>query len=105
MRSLLGSRRERTMGRVARLSEFPNVMRRNREARRRLLTRGERIIGWSFAFLPPLIVFAGVVVLANGTGNGLGIALLVVGLLLMLVPISPILRARVRRREERARKE
>jgi hypothetical protein len=35
----------------------------------------------------------------------LGDALLVVGLLLMLVPISPILRARVRRREERSREE
>jgi uncharacterized protein (DUF58 family) len=52
-----------------------------------------------------MLVFAGVVVLANGAGKGVGIALLVVGLLLMLVPISPILRARVRRREERAREE
>jgi uncharacterized protein (DUF58 family) len=52
-----------------------------------------------------VLVFAGVVVLANGTGKGLGIALLVVWLLLMLVPISPILRARVRRREEGARGE
>jgi len=56
-------------------------------------------------FLPPMLVFVGVVVLAIGAEKGLGIALLVVGLLLMLVPISPILRARVRRREERARKE
>jgi hypothetical protein len=90
---------------VTRLNEVRSVMRRNREARRRLLTRGERMIGWGFAFLPPLLVFVGVVVLANGAGKGLGIALLVVGLLLMLVPISPILRARVRRREERPRKE
>jgi len=52
-----------------------------------------------------MLVFVGVVVLAIGAEKGLGIALLVVGLLLMLVPISPILRARVRRREERARKE
>ena len=80
-------------------------MRRNREARRRLLTREERMNGWGFAFLPPMLVFVGVVVLAIGAEKGLGIALLVVGLLLMLVPISPILRARVRRREERARKE
>jgi hypothetical protein len=93
------------MGGVGRLSEVKGVMRRNREARRRVLTRGERLIGWSFAFLPPLLLFVGVVVLANGAEKGLGIALLVVGLLLMLVPISPILRARVRRREERARKE
>jgi hypothetical protein len=92
-------------GTVSRLNEVRGVMRRNREDRRRLLTRGERIVGWSFAFLPPLLVFVGVVVLANGAGKGLGIALLVVGLLLMLVPVSPILRARVRRREERARKE
>ena len=56
-------------------------------------------------FLPPMLVFVGVVVLAIGAEKGLGIALLVVGLLLMLVPISPIRRARVRRREERARKE
>jgi hypothetical protein len=80
-------------------------MRHNREARRRVLTRGERVVGWSFAFLPPMLVFIGVVVLANGAVKGLGIALLVVGLLLALVPISPILRARVRGREERARRE
>ena len=90
---------------VNRLNEVRSVMRRNREARRRLLTRGERIIGWGFAFLPPMLVFIGVVVLANGAGKGLGIVLLVVGLLLTTVPITPMLRARVRRREERAPKE
>jgi hypothetical protein len=34
--------------------------------------------------------------------HGVGIALLVIGLLAMAVPISPILRARVRRREAQA---
>jgi hypothetical protein len=92
------------MSSVTRLNDVRSVMRRNREARRQLLTRGERIVGWGFSFLPPMLVFVGVVVLANGAGKGLGIALLVVGLLLMLVPISPILRARVRRREERGRR-
>jgi len=90
---------------VNRLNEVRSVMRRNREARRRLLTRGERIIGWGFAFLPQMLVFIGVVVLANGAGKGLGIVLLVVGLLLTTVPITPMLRARVRRREERAPKQ
>ena len=38
----------------------------------------------------------------SGATHGVGIALLVIGLLAMAVPISPLLRARVRRREAQA---
>jgi len=51
-----------------------------------------------------LLAPVGVVLLIVGSGvaHGVGIALLVVGLFAMAVPISPLLRARVRRREARA---
>jgi hypothetical protein len=51
-----------------------------------------------------LLAPVGVVLLIVGSGaaHGVGIALLVLGLLAMAVPISPLLRARVRRREARA---
>lgn len=47
--------------------------------------------------LVSLLAPAGVVLLDNGAARGVGIALLVLALLGMAVPISPFLRARVRR--------
>lgn len=69
--------------------------------RRRLRTRGERIVVWSYTVIVSLFAPAGVVLLMWGSGaaRSVGIALLVVGLVVMAVPISPFLRARVRRRE------
>jgi Zn-dependent protease with chaperone function len=51
-----------------------------------------------------LAIVYGVVLLLFGSGatHGIGIALLAIGLLAMAVPISPFLRARVRRREAQA---
>lgn len=65
------------------------------------LTRGERVFAWSYTLLVSLLAPVGVVLLITGSGaaHGVGIALLVLGLLAMAVPISPFLRARVRRRE------
>src|SRR5438105_3239401 len=75
-------------------------MRRNRDARRELLTSGERAVGWLLAFLPTLLTVGGLALLisAHGAARGVGIGLLI----LMAVPVSPLLRARVRRREARA---
>ncbi len=75
-------------------------MKRRREERRRLLTRGERAFAWSLTFAPSLLVLGGISLLVwgKGAGHGVGIALLIVALLLMAVPISPFLQARVRRR-------
>jgi hypothetical protein len=89
---------------VARLSDLRSNLARQREERRRLLTRGERIFGWSFSVLPPLVVLGAVLLLLAGTGpvRDVGIGLLVLALLAMVVPVSPVLRARVRRREARA---
>ena len=91
-------------GRVMRLSEIRSGLRRGREERRRLLTRGERVFARSYTFLVSLLAPFGVVLLIWGSGaaHDVGIALLVVALFAMAVPISPFLRARVRRRESRA---
>jgi hypothetical protein len=79
-------------------------LRRGREERRRLLTRGERVFAWGYTLLASLLVPVGVVLLIVGSGaaHSVGVALLVVGLFAMAVPISPFLRLRVRRREDRA---
>jgi hypothetical protein len=83
------------------LTEIRSNLRRGREERRKLLTRPERVVAWAFAFLPGLLVLVGVVLLVGGDGGMrvVGIVLLVLALLAMTAPISPILRARVRRRE------
>jgi hypothetical protein len=90
--------------RVMSPSDVRSGLRRGREERRRLLTRGERVFAWSYTLLVSLLAPVGVVLLIAGSGaaHGVGIALLVLGLLAMAVPISPLLRARVRRREARA---
>ena len=54
-----------------------DAMRRNREARRELLTRGEGTVGWLLAFLPTILVVGGIALLISGQGaaeHGLGIA-------------------------------
>lgn len=84
---------------VVRLGDIRSGLRQGREERRRLLTRGERVFAWSYTMLVSLLAPAGVVLLVfdNGAARGVGIALLVLALLGMAVPISPFLRARVRR--------
>jgi hypothetical protein len=76
-------------------------MRRHREERRTLLTRGERIVGWSLTFSPSVFFLGGIALLLWGGGGTrtLGITLLILALLVMAVPVSPFLRARLRRRE------
>jgi hypothetical protein len=80
-------------------------MRRSRKARRELLTRGERVAAWTMVFMGVFLAPAGVIILLSG-GSGLhvvGIVLLVLALVVMAVPISPILQARVRRRQRAPR--
>lgn len=81
------------------------TMRRNREARRELLTRGERAVGWLLAFLPTILLVGAIALLISGHGaaaHALGIALLILTLVVAAVPISPLLSARVRRRPAQA---
>jgi membrane protein YdbS with pleckstrin-like domain len=82
------------------------TLRRVREALREQLTLGERILAWTVTFLPfALLLVVGVVVLdsgAHGAGHTLGLTALIAAAGIMAVLISPVLRARVRRREERA---
>jgi hypothetical protein len=87
------------------LGHFRAAMRRGREERRKLLTRGERVFAWTMIVVSAVAAPAGVIILLSG-GPGsrpIGIMLLVLALVVMAIPISPILRARVRRRERRAK--
>jgi hypothetical protein len=76
-------------------------MRRRRRVRRELLTLGERVVVWTMLFLGSTLAPAGVIILlsAGSSLRPVGIALLVLALVVMAVPISPILQARVRRRQ------
>ena len=91
------------MGHWENVQNLPRNMKRNREARRKLLTRGERVFLMSSTLLSSLLAPAAVVLLLFGGGSVriIGIVLLLVALLLMAVPITPFMRARVRRREAR----
>lgn len=90
---------------LLRPKNFTRLMRRNREERGKLLTRRERMLGMTLACAPAPVVLIGLILLLSGGSRAVGIALLILGLLLMATPISPILRAKVRRREARARRQ
>jgi len=77
-------------------------MRRLREVRRKRLTRGDRILGWTLALGPGVLVVIAVALLLFDHARAVGIALLIVALVVMAVPVSPLLGAKVRRREARA---
>lgn len=82
------------------------TMKRHREERRTLLTRGERVFVRGYMLLG-IVALAGIPLVVYGR-HGLrtaGIVLLLVALLIMAIPISPFLRARVRRREGQQRAE
>jgi len=76
-------------------------MRRIRRELRAQLTLGERAVAYCWVLLtfvlPPLAI--GLLVLGTDSTRPIGIGLLLVALFLYAVPISPILRSRVRRRE------
>ncbi|MGA2452856.1 MAG: hypothetical protein ABSG93_05000 [Solirubrobacteraceae bacterium] len=90
------------MGRLENIRNVPRNMRRLREVRRKRLTRGDRILGWTLALGPGVLVVIAVALLLFDHARAVGIALLIVALVVMAVPVSPLLGAKVRRREARA---
>jgi hypothetical protein len=83
------------------LGHFRTAMRRGREQRRKLLTRGERVFAWTMTVVSAVAAPAGVIILLSGgpSPRPVGITLLVLALVVTAIPISPILRARARRRQ------
>lgn len=77
--------------------------RRGREERRKRMTSGERFLFWAWTITSGLLAPVGVVLLVFGGGSLRAVALpcLLIGLVGMAVPISPVLRAKIRRREAR----
>lgn len=90
------------MGHLENIRNLPRNMRRLREVRRRRLTRGERILGWTLALGPSVLVIVAVALLLFDYARAVGVALLIVALVVMAMPVSPLLGAKVRRREARA---
>jgi hypothetical protein len=90
------------VGRLENIRNVPRNMRRLREVRRKRLTRGDRILGWTLALGPGVLVVIAVALLLFDHARAVGIALLIVALVVMAVPVSPLLGAKVRRREARA---
>lgn len=83
-------------------------MKQRRDEKRRRLTTGERVFAWSHTLIVALLVPVGVLLLLlgdDGTTHAAGIVLLILALLGNAVPVSPFLRARVRRREQSQRTE
>jgi hypothetical protein len=76
-------------------------LKRNQEQIGALLTPAERLFAYSWLSLTMVLPFAGAILIGAGGGTRrIGIGLLVAGLVFVAVPISPILRARIRRREQ-----
>lgn len=86
------------------IRNLPRNIRRLRELRRKRLTRGERILGWILALGPGVLVPVAIVLLLLDRARAVGLALLIVALVVMAAPISPLLGAKVRRREARAQR-
>ncbi len=90
------------MGHVENIKNLRGNLRRLREVRRKRLTRRERILGWSLALGPGVLVAVAVCLLVFDHARIVGVALLVVSLVVYSVPVGPLVRAKVRRREARA---
>ncbi len=77
-------------------------VRRSRKVRRELLTLGERVFAWTMTLFGVIAVPAGIIILLSGDSGlrAMGIGLLIVALVVTAVPVSPILQARVRRRQQ-----
>ena len=77
-------------------------LRRDRALIREQLTSGERAVAYAVLWLGALLPPVGVILAASSTTRGIGIGLLLLGLLILAVPISPFLKARIRKRERSA---
>jgi len=84
---------------------FNGRRRRLRELRREQLTQPELILVWTVfwatAIGPPLLIVAGVLLLLHKGPHAVGIALLLLGLVVLAVPTGPLLQAWVRQRATR----
>jgi hypothetical protein len=87
---------------------MPEERRRRRSRRKKTLreewsqlTLGERLVTGQWMLLTLVLPTAGgvVTVLGSGATRTIGIALLLVGLIMCAIPISPFLKARIRRRQ------
>lgn len=80
-------------------------LRSSRAQLREQLTPGERRFFYVYALASPLLLPTGIglVVFGSHSTRSVGIGVLLLALLVMAVPVSPFLRARIRRREERDR--
>ncbi|HEY4896821.1 MAG TPA: hypothetical protein VII01_12095 [Solirubrobacteraceae bacterium] len=65
------------------------------------LTAGERVVFYAHFLLSVLLPPLGVILLVSGA-KLVGGALLILGIVVMAVPMSPFMRARIRRRETQA---
>lgn len=78
-------------------------IRRGRDWRRQHLTLGERVFATSWLLLGfVLLLGGGLLAVFDRQLRLVGVALLIIGLLVNAVPISPFLRARLRKREKSA---
>jgi hypothetical protein len=84
------------VGHLENIRNLPRNMRRLREIRRKRLTRGERTLGWTLALGPGVLVVIAVALLLFDQARAVGIALLIVALVVIAVPISPLLGAKAR---------
>ena len=76
-------------------------LRRDRAQLRTQLTTRERVVFYLYGWLGLLLpLVGGVLIVASSATRGIGVGLLVLAVLVMAVPISPIMRARIRRREK-----
>ena len=98
----LAKRLGRPQGQELSLRQMREGFARNRAQLRAELTPGERRFFYAYGLVSPLLAPAGIglVVWGDSSTRGAGIALLIVALLVTAVPVSPFLRARVRRREK-----
>jgi hypothetical protein len=107
--SALGVWLGKRLGRLTKRPGEPEValrekLRRNRAELRRELTLGERWFVYGYmalcTFLGPVAIV--LLLLGPGAPRTVGFGLLLAALVVMAVPISPFIRARVRRRERRS---
>jgi hypothetical protein len=102
---LLGKRLTRRPGAPeVSLRSLRESMRGSRAKLREQLTPWERRFFYGYALISPLLAPLAIALLLFGPSGmrDVGIGLLLVALVVVAVPISPILRARIRRREQRA---
>jgi hypothetical protein len=78
-----------------------DVVPKDRTSNGRGLTRGDKVLAWSMVLGTAVIPVCGFAMILAGSGalRVVGIVVVVVGLLVAATPISPVLHARVRRRD------